>query len=128
MIKLGALTVITFCRKNRMELFYYPVSFMKFCRNFQTNCYPRKEDTVLDSLIIDYSYLTKSFSLRKGEAPVCVACNAVITVKHILTGSADLVEIRKKYFEERSLYSIFPNVIPECFFYFLREIGVFDKI
>ena len=41
---------------------------------------------------------------------------------------ADLLEIRKKYFEEKSLYSLFRNVIPEVFFYFLREIGVFYKI
>ena len=31
----------------------------------------------------------------------------------------------KKYFEEKSLYSLFRNVIPEIIFGFLREIGVF---
>ena len=41
---------------------------------------------------------------------------------------ADLLEIRKKYFEEKSLYSLFPNVIPEVVFDSLREIGVFYKI
>ena len=70
-------------------------------------CYTRKEDTVLNRLHIGHSHLTHSFILRKEEAPVCVACNAVITVKHILIGCADLLEIRKKYFEERSLYSLF---------------------
>ena len=39
-----------------------------------------------------------------------------------------LFEIRKKYFEEKSLYSLFRNVIPEIIFDFLREIGVFYKI
>ena len=73
-------------------------------------------------------YLTHSFILRKEEAPVCVACNAVIKVKHILIEYADWLEIRKKYFEERSLYSLFRNVIPEIIFDFLREIGVFYKI
>ena len=63
--------------------------------------------------------------MRKKEAPVCVACNAVITVKHILIECADLVEIKKEYFEERSLYSLFRNVIPETIFDFLREAGVF---
>ena len=29
---------------------------------------------------------------------------------------ADLVEVRKKYFEERSLYSLFRNVNPETIF------------
>ena len=41
---------------------------------------------------------------------------------------ADLLEIRKKYFEEKSLYSLFRNVIPEVVFDFLREIGVFYKV
>ena len=72
--------------------------------------------------------MTHSFILRREEAPVCVACYAVITVKHILIECADMLEIRKKYFEERSLYSLFRNVIPEIFFDFLREIGVFYKI
>ena len=62
------------------------------------------------------------------KAPVCVACNTVITVKHILIECADLLEIRKKYCEEKYLYSLFRNVIPEIIFDFLLEIGVFYKI
>ena len=38
---------------------------------------------------------------------------------------AGLLETRKKYFEERSLYSLFRKVISEIIFDFLREIGVF---
>ena len=91
-------------------------------------CDTRKENTVLNRLHIGHSYLAHSFVLRKEEAPVCVACNAVITVKHILIECDDLLEIRKKYFEDKSLYSLFRNVIPEVVFDFLREIGVFYKI
>ena len=91
-------------------------------------CNTRKEDTVLNGSHIGHSYLTHSFILRKEEAPVCVACNAVITIKHILTECADLLENRKKYFEERSLNSLFRNVILEISFDFLRDIGVFYKI
>ena len=58
-----------------------------------------------------HSYLTHSFILRKEEAPVCVACNTVLTVKHILSEYADLLEIRKKYFEQKSLYSRFQGFI-----------------
>ena len=90
-------------------------------------CNARKENTVFNRLHIGHSYLTHSFILRKEEAPVCVACN-VLTVKHILIECADLLEIRKKYFEEKSLYSLFRNVIPEVVFDFLREIGVFYKV
>ena len=66
--------------------------------------------------------------MRKEEAPVCVAIDAVITVKHILVECVDLLEIRKKYFKEKSLYSLFRNVIPETISDFFREIGVFYKI
>ena len=100
---------------------------MKFYRNFRTNCYPfviQGKKTVLSRLHIDHSYLTHSFILRKEEAPVCVACNAVITIKHIMIECDDLLEIRKKYFEERCLYSLFRSVILEIIFNFLREIGV----
>ena len=46
-------------------------------------CNTRKEDTVLNRLHIGHSYLTHSVILRKEEASVCVACNAVITLKHL---------------------------------------------
>ena len=102
-------------RESERRLFY---SLFFFCNT-------RKENTVLNRLHIGHFYLTHSFILRKEKAPVCVACNAVITVKHILIKCADLLEIRKKYFEERSLYSLFRNIIPEKMFDILREIGVF---
>ena len=44
----------------------------------------------------------------------------VITIKHVLIECADFVQISKKYFAERSLYSLFRNVIPETIFGFLR--------
>ena len=91
-------------------------------------CNTRKENAVLNRLHIGHSYLTHFFIFRREEAPVCVACGAVITVKHILIECADLLEIRKKYFEERYLYSLFLNVIPEIIVDFLQEIGVFYKI
>ena len=43
-----------------------------------------KENTVLTRLHIGHSYLTHSFILRKEEAPVCVACNTVLTIKHYI--------------------------------------------
>ena len=39
-----------------------------------------------------------------------------------------MLEIRKKYFEEKSLYSLFRNMVLEVVFDFLREIDVFYKI
>ena len=54
--------------------------------------------------------------------------NSVVRVKHILLECPDLMEIRQKYFEERSLYSLFRNVIPEVVFDFQREINVFYEL
>ena len=51
-----------------------------------------------------------------------------LRVKRILTECADLLEVRNKYFEHKTLYSVFRNVSPEISFDFLREIGVFYKI
>ena len=64
---------------------------------------PDTAHKVLNRSHIGHSYLIHSFILRQEEAPVCVACNAVVIVKHNLIKCADLLEIRKKYFEERSL-------------------------
>ena len=47
-------------------------------------CNTRKENTVLSRLHTGHSCLTHPFILKKEEAPVCVAYNAVITVKHIM--------------------------------------------
>ena len=55
-------------------------------------------------------------------------CVMVLLTEHILIECADLLEILQKYFEEKSLYSLVWNVIPEIIFDFLREIGVFYKI
>ena len=119
-------------QKNGMKLVSYLISFMKFYPNFQTNCYLFVIQGKKKLLKIDYTYWSPLFDtslyFEKGRGPVCVACGAVITVKHILIECADLLEIRKKYFEERSLYSLFRNAIPEIIFDFLREIGVSYKV
>ena len=92
-------------------------------------CNTRKENTVLNRLHIGHSHLTHSFVLQKEEAPVCVVCNTILTVKHILIECAHLLEVRKKYFEQKSLYSLYWNVSPEFLCVdFLCAIGVFYKI
>ena len=81
----------------------------------------------IELLHIGHSCCTHSFLLRKEEPPVCVACNTTITVKHVLIECADFVEIRKKCFETRSVYSLFRNVNPETVFDYVKVIGKFCK-
>ena len=82
---------------------------LTFCNTTRKDC---------SKLTICWSLLFHAFlsSEKKEEPPVCVVCNTTTTVKHILKECADLVEVRKKYSEERSLYSLFRNVNPQKFF------------
>ena len=86
-------------------------------------CNTRKEITVLNRLQIGHSYLTHSFILRKEEAPVCVVCNDLFTVKPILIECADLFE--KEIFR-REIFVFTLSERDSRFFknIFLREIGV----
>ena len=65
---------------------------------------------------------------EKKKPPVYLTCNTIIAVQHILIEYADLVKVRQKYFEERSLYSLFRNVNPANIFDYLNEIGMLNKI
>ena len=90
-------------------------------------CKTMKEDTVLNRLQIGRSYLTHSFISKKEELPVCDACHIITTIKLSLIECADLVEVRKKYFEE-----IFVVTVPKCEsrenFDFLKEFGLFYRV
>ena len=46
----------------------------------------------------------------------------LLHVKDILIECVDLLETRKKYFKERSLYSLFRNVILEIIFDFCKRL------
>ena len=93
---------------------------MRFYQSFQTNlllCKTRKKDTLLNRLHTGRSYLTLFFhsekeKKKKEEPSVCIAFYTMITIKHILIECAVVVELRNKYFEEKSLYLLFRNVKP----------------
>ena len=121
---------IKFCRKNGMKLLVsnnFREILPKLPDKLLTFCNTRKENTVLNRSHIGHSYLIHSFSLRKEEALVCIACNDVITAKHILIECADLLGIRKKYFAERSLYSLFHNVFRKYFLISCERLECFAK-
>ena len=53
------------------------------------------------------------FFFFKEKPTVCAAFDNITTILHILIECADQVEVRKKYFEEKSLYLLFQNADPE---------------
>ena len=59
---------------------------------------------------------------------MCVACDEVLSVKHILLHCADLTEIRHKHFTSDSMKRLFRDVPPDVIFNFLKEINIYHLI
>ena len=76
------------------------------------------------------------FSLTPGlrrwytseEPPMCMGCDELLTIKHILLTSSDLIEIGQNHFTAQSLRELFQENSPEKIFNFLKEINIFGNI
>ena len=88
----------------------------------------RKEETVLSRLHTGHSYLTQIHLLKGEDPPFCIACNEVMTIKHLLLDCADLIDVRENYFTVNSLKDLFCTVPPQAVFGFLKEINVYHLI
>ena len=120
---------VRFGKRNGTKLVWYQMfhEILPRLSGKHLSFYNTRKENSLIRLHIGHSYLTHSFILRKEQTPVCVVCNTALTIKHILIESTDLSEVRKKYFEQKSLYSHFQDVSPEIIFDFLREVVCFIK-
>ena len=72
----------------------------------------RKEVT-LSRLRIGNSHITHLYFLKKEEAPYCIPCQKLYTIKHILTECIDLKLIRQKYYQTTNLKQIFYQINPK---------------
>ena len=88
----------------------------------------RREESVMARLHIGHSYLTHGFLLRREPPPECHACAELLTIKHILIDCADLIDVRKKYYNVDCLEKLFADVAPAHIFNFLKEVNVYNKI
>ena len=77
---------------------------------------------------ISHSFLTHSFLLKGEESPMCIGCDKLLTIEHILLTCSDFIKIRKSYFTAKSLHMLFRDISPEKIFNFLKEINIFGKI
>jgi ribonuclease HI len=88
----------------------------------------RKAETVLNRLLIGHTYFTHSFLLRNEDPPFCHACDKTISIRHVLTECADLVDARERFFNgNSSLRDIF-NLPANLIFQFLQEINILNKL
>ena len=85
----------------------------------------RKEETVRAWLHIGHSFITHSCLLKGEELPMCIGCDELLTIQHILLTCSDLIEIRESHLRA---YVLFQEISPEKIFIFLKEINIFGKI
>ena len=88
----------------------------------------RREEVVLSRCRIGHTRLTHSYLLKKEDQPECIACQAPLTIKHILIDCVDFAPIRSLYFNVQSLKDLFQTVSVDNILSFLKHIGIFYKL
>ena len=88
----------------------------------------RHEEIILARLPTGHTYVTHSYLIKGVEQPLCIPCNAPLTVKHIHVDSIDLAPKRQRLFNVDSLTTLFDTVKLEYVLDFLKEISPYKKL
>ena len=72
-----------------------------------------------------HSFITHAFLLKGEEPPMCIGCDKLLTIEHILLTCLDFIEIRESHFTAKSLHMLFQDISPEKIFNFLKAINIF---
>ena len=100
--------------------------------NFNSKCtfsnLSRKEQTKITRCRLGHTRITHSYILKNEQAPFCIPCNELFTVKHFLITCAEFDYIRTKYFNVKTIKELFNDIPSKKMLDFLKEIGLFNKI
>ena len=55
-------------------------------------------------LHIGHMFLTHFYLLKGEEPPVCIPCDQLCSIEHLLTGCVDLIEWRRQFFLRQNLW------------------------
>ena len=69
-----------------------------------------------------------SWLLAREDAPECIQCNELLTIKHILLHCIDFQPIREKHYNADSMYNFFDTVSIDSIISFIKEIGLYKKL
>ena len=58
---------------------------------------------------------------------MCIGCDELLTIKHVVLTCSDLIEIRQSHFTARSLRELFQEISPEKIFNFFERDQYFWK-
>jgi len=90
--------------------------------------YSRKEQVILNRLLIGHTRLTHFYLLNKEQSPNCNYCKSPLTVEHILTSCSAYKNIREKHYPYSKLSHILTNVSKQHIFNCLSEINIFNRL
>ena len=88
----------------------------------------RQEEVIITRLRIGHSRLTHSWLLAREDAPECIQCNELLTIKHILLDCIDFQPIGDKHYNADSMYNLFDTVSVDSIISFIKEIGLYKKL
>ena len=88
----------------------------------------RQEQTPYNRLRIGHTYLTHSYLLKDEDPPICIPCNSLLTVEHILISCIDFDIIRQNFYTASNLKDLFHNVHPKRIISFVHAIGLTNKL
>ena len=80
----------------------------------------RCEETILCQLHIGHTFLTYFYLFKGEEPPVCILCDRLYSIEHLLTGCVDLIEWRRQFFKTESLSVLFRECSPNSIIQFLK--------
>ena len=88
----------------------------------------RQEQTLYNRLRIGHTYLTHSYLLKDEDPLICIPCNSLLTVEHILISCIDFDIIRQNFYTASNLKDLFHNIHPKCIISFVHAIGLTNKL
>ena len=83
----------------------------------------RQKQTLYNRLRIGHTYLTHSYLLKDEDPPICIPCNSLLTVEHILISCIDFDIICQNFYTASNLKDLFHNIHPKCIISFVHAIG-----
>ena len=77
---------------------------------------------------ISYIRFNPKYLLKGEEPPVCIPCDRLCSIEHLLTGCVDLMDWRRQFFKTESLSVLFRECSPNSIIQFLKCTNLFNKL
>ena len=88
----------------------------------------RNEEVVLTRLRVGHCVATHSYLLKGEEQPMCIPCDAPLTIKHVLLYCVDFENARNRYYRVSTFKELFESVEISNIFLYLKAIGLYTKL